>query len=290
MVSGRRASWAAATSLLYGITEIRVGTVARWLILALIPIVPVMVELADWPKWVKVPFLPVTFHLIYWWAFLVLLVGAWEISQKGRRRVAWLVYWQERARTLAGNIDEIGQNLLGGKLGGGKPASPDRIAAGILQQITDVVTDLTRPDQGVHVMACMLVPIPDGMRNVIALQAVAYNQNAGRGKTRIERGTPSPAFEAFDSGVAKIVADTLEEPYRKEFEGRPYRCVMAFPVVIGGQKLAVVTVDATQEGHFTEAVRVQTELDAAIFPYLKLIGLARIAEQKGGRRGKNNFT
>lgn len=280
---------AAATWMLAGAGQIRVATVLRWIALAAIPIVPTMVELAGWPRWVHPPVLP-SFHVIYWWAVLVLCVGIWELRSKVRGKLAWQVYWHERARVLAGNIEEIGEYLLGGRVGGGKPASADRIIAGILQQVVDVVEDLTQPGSDTHITACLLVPRFDGRGSSAAflgLQAITYNKNLSRNKSFISVGSPSPALDAYENSAARVVADTSEKKYLAAFEGRPYRSVMAFPANIGGRVLAVVTVDATTAGHFNDDVRVQKGIDAAIFPFLKLIGLARIAEEKGARRARN---
>ena len=218
-------------------------------------------------------------------------MGGIEVYARGKRRAEWLVYWLERGRVLGGNLEEIAQYIIGRRPGGGLPSSLDRIVAGILQQIVDVVEDLTPPPAGVHITACMLVPVFEpsgGPDDVTGLQTLTYSKNLSRNKSFIALDRVGPATEAWKTGVPKVVADTLEEPYREEFEGRPYRAVMAFPVKIGsggGQKVAIVTVDATEAYHFTEETRIQKGIDAAIFPFLKLIGLARIAEQKGGRRG-----
>jgi hypothetical protein len=291
-MNNSRLSTAAGRALLISLSNVRARTLVRWLLLAAIPIVPTMVELADWPTWVDPPVLP-TFHIIYWWASLVLAFGGFEAYANGRRRESWQTYWQDRGRILGGNMDEIALVLLGGKGGGGKAASPDRIAAGILQQVADVVSDLTRPNSGTHIMACMLIPVYEaagGTRRLVALQATTYNQNAGRNKSRISIDDPSPACEAFKTGRAQVVADTSVAPYTEQFSDRPYRSVMAYPVQIGGggaHRLAVVTIDATEAGHFTEEGRIRDGIDAAIFPFLKLIGLVRIAEQKRGARGTN---
>jgi hypothetical protein len=246
-----------------------------------------MVELVNWPMWVDPPILP-SFHVIYWWAVLVLVVGAVGVYKKGEQRTEWQEYWQERGRTLGGNMEEIGQYMLGGRGGGAKASSVDRIAAGVLQQIADVVKDLTAPPAGTHIASCMLVPELDAGGEPLALQAVAYNQNSGRHFSRIAIDAPGPATEAFRSGTPKVLSDTSVPPYDVQFAGRDYRSVMAYPVNIGhgaGRRLAIVTIDATVVGHFHDADRTEKGIDAAIFPLLKLVGLLRIAELKGGRRG-----
>lgn len=142
------------------------------------------------------------------------------------------------------------------------------------------------PGGETHLTSCLLKPRFDGAGDLEALQAFTYNKNLARNKSLITVGTPSPALEAFTGPSVKIVADTCEAKYRVAFEGRPYRSVMAFPVIIGGRVLAVVTVDSAVAGHFTDEMRVEKGIDAAIFPFLKLLGLALIAERKGGRRGR----
>jgi hypothetical protein len=273
------------------LVSIRLRTLFRWLTYAAVPIVPTLVELANWPRWVALPF-GYHVHVIYAWTVLVLAVGAVELAEKGRRRTEWLLYWQDRARTLAGSVDEIAQLVAGGQVGGGRPASPDRIAAGLLRQITDVVHDLTHPPPGVEIMACMLQPVEHtGAAGTMepALQPVTYSENAGRHRARVPLDTPSPAAEAFKNGRPRVLADTEEDDYRSEVDEARRRSVMAFPVQIGGDpagRLGVVTIDASAANVFNERLRVHKGVGRAILPYLKLLGLIRIAELKGGRRGK----
>lgn len=253
------------------------------------PVFPTVLELANWNREGWIPGLP-KFNVIYAWAVVAVAVAANEYYRKHMRRLEWLAYWIERGRVLAGNMDEIGQVIVGRKVGGAQPASPDRIAAGVLQQTVDIVNDLLPPAEGCRVMSCMLVPILDG-EQAVALQATAYNQNVGRNKSRIALDTPGPAQEAFRTGRVAVVADTAVGEYRRQFEGRPYRSVIAYPIRIGGdygRVLAIVCLDATEAGHFTQESRVDRGIDAAIIPCLKLIALLRIAEMKGGRRGRQN--
>jgi hypothetical protein len=286
-----RLNKAAALSLLRGTIDVRLGTVVRVLVYAAIPVIPAMVELAGWDKWQKAFFLPYRFHLIYWWAILVVVILFFENWEKGKRAVQWQAYWTERGRIIAGVLDEVGQYLTHQPADGRRP-SIDRIGAGVLQQIVTVVRDLTRPDEGVHIMACILIPeekVIDGGKQPVGLQASVYNEAAGRHKSWISLSKPGPAQEAYETGRPAVVADTSAEPYREQFEGKPYRSVMAFPVNVGqksGRKIAIVTVDATQANTFTPETLEQHGIEAAIFPYLKMIGLLRVAEQRGGRRGR----
>lgn len=58
----------------------------------------------------------------------------------------------------------------------------------------------------------------------------------------------------------------------------------AFAVNVGqarGKGLAVVAIDATEANFFTEQRLREKGVEAAIFPYLKLIGMAILAERKG---------
>lgn len=277
--------------MLLGAMDVQIGTFLRWASYVAIPVIPTMVELVGWPRWVDPPFWP-SFHIIYWWALLVLAVMGWETYERGQKAVQWLAYWTDRGRLVGGNIEEIGEFMLSRPGDGGPTPSVQQIGAEILGQIVTVVSDLTHPPAGVHIMACMLVPVVEktGEReHVTALQASIYNQNAGRNRSRIPINVPGPACEAYHYGRPAVIPDTSQEPYTKQFEGKPYRSVMGFPVNIGsrgGRKIAVVTVDATAPNTFTEEILREKGIEAAIFPYLKMIGLLRIAEQKGGVRGK----
>jgi hypothetical protein len=143
---------------------------------------------------------------------------------------------------------------------------------------------MMQPDENVTVMACVLLPTPANPAETWSLNASIYNEAAGRHKSEIPKETPSPAWDAFESGKMSVVPDTGVEPYAAQFSNRDYKSVVAFSVNIGqrrGRRLAVVTVDANDPNFFTEQRLREKGIEAAIFPYLKLIGLALLADTKG---------
>lgn len=283
--ASRYLSVAAATGLLTSAAQVRISTVLRWLAYVAIPVVPTMVELAGWNIWQKLPYLP-SFHLIYWWAILVTGVILYETFTRGLQAVRWQEFWVTRGRRIGGSADEIGQ-LLVHRREDGRRTSEDAIIADLLRQIVEVVGDIMGRPNGVQIMACILLPKyegPPNNRTVAELEASIYNEASGRHKSRLPHGAPGPAWEAFESGTSSVVADTTAAPYVAQFAGRPYKSVAAFCVNIGhrrGRRLAVVTVDATQSNFFTDELVRSRGIEAAVFPYLKLIGMALLASQRG---------
>lgn len=278
-------SVAAATGFLTAAARVRVSTVVRWAVYVAIPVVPTMVELAGWSIWQRLPYLG-SFHVIYWWAVLVGAVILYESFTRGKQAVRWQEVWVTRARRIAGTTDDIGQLLIHRREDGRAP-SVDAIIADILRQIVEVVSDVVGPSPGVQIMSCVLLPRYQGPakeRTVAELEASIYNEAAGRHKSRLKRGEPGPAWEAFESGTFSVVADTSAPEYAEQFAGRRYRSVVAFCVNIGhrrGRRLAVVTIDATETDFFTEALVRSRGIEAAVFPYLKLIGMALLAKDRG---------
>jgi hypothetical protein len=283
---GRRyLSAAAATAFLTGASHVRVRTVLRWAAYVAVPVVPTMVELAGWRTWQKLPFLP-SFHVIYWWAVLVCGVLLYESISRGRQAVRWQEFWIDRGRNLGGITEDIGELLIHRKHDGRAP-SLDAIIADLLRQIVRLTTDILQPPPHVKVMACVLLPefeTPVRARRIRSLRATVYSEAAGRHKSEIPRGTPSPAWEALTSASPAVVPHTHAEPYADAFAGREYRSVAAFAVNVGqgrGRALAVVCIDASVPNFFTEHGLRERGVEAAIFPYRKLIGVALLADSKG---------
>lgn len=278
-------SVAAATGFLTAAARVRVSTVVRWVVYVAIPVVPTMVELAGWNIWQRLPYVG-SFHVIYWWAALVAAVILYESFTRGRQAVRWQEVWVTRGRRIAGTTDDIGQLLIHRREDGRAP-SVDAIIADILRQIVEVVSDIIGPSPSVEIMSCVLLPRYEGTgksRTVAELEASIYNEAAGRHKSRLKPDDPGPAWEAFESGTFSVVPDTSAPKYAEQFASRRYKSVAAFCVNIGqrrGKRLAVVTIDATETNFFTEDLIRSRGIEAAIFPYLKLIGMALLAKERG---------
>lgn len=263
----------------------RVRTVLRWAAYVAVPVVPTMVELAGWKMWQKLPLLP-SFHLIYWWAGLVCAVMLYESISRGRQAVRWQEFWIDRGRSLGGIAEDVGELLIHRKQDGRAP-SLEAILADLLRQIVRSATDLLQPPPHVKLMACVLLPeyeAPVGARRVRSLRTAVFNEAAGRPRLELRRGTPSPAWEAFDSAAPSVEPDVRSAPHAGDAAGQEFRSVAAFAVNVGahrGKGLAVVCIDATEPGFFTEEGLRQRGFHAAIFPYLMLMGIALLAEGKG---------
>jgi hypothetical protein len=281
----RYLSAAAATAFLTGASRVRVGTVLRWAAYVAIPVVPTMVELAGWNVWQKLPTLP-TFHLIYWWAGLVCAVMLYESISRGRQAVRWQEFWVDCGRNLGGITEDIGELLIHRRQDG-RPPSLETILADLLRQIVRLTADLLQPPGHVKLMACVLLPeyeTPASARRVRTLKAAVYNEAAGRLKSEFPSGTPNPGWNALTSAAPSVVPDTGPAPHPGDGTGQEFRSVVAFAVNIGGVRgkgLAVVCIEATEPNFFTEERLRQQGFEAAVFPYIKLVGIAILAESKG---------
>jgi hypothetical protein len=227
-----------------------------------------------------------TFHVIYWWAGLVCLVMLYESISRGRQAVRWQEFWIDRGRNLGGITEDIGALLIHRKQDG-RPPSLDAIIADLLRQIVRLTSDLLQPPSHIELMACVLLPeydSPVSARRVRSLKAAVYNEAAGRPKLEIPRGTASPAWDALEKASPSVTPDTGPSPYAADSAGREFRSVAAFAVNIGGQRgrgIAVICIDATEPNFFTEERLRERGFEAAIFPYIKLVGIALLAETKG---------
>lgn len=233
-------------------------------------------------SWIDIPG-PLMVNLLGLWA--VLIVGRWGATQvkRGKHMAEWNVYWSKRADLLAGNISEARQLLFIGRRKGGREISSKQIVAGLLQQIVDVAQQLTGAPDSIIIQACMLRPVSrDGM--VVGLRAETYNKlTSSHRHSLIPLDCAGAATEAYRTNRIAVVHDTLVEPYRQQFEGRPYRCVAAFPVEIGdgtGKLRVVVTIDASAPYILTDAVVERLGIKDAVSPFLSLIGLVEMGAKR----------
>lgn len=203
----------------------------------------------------------------------------------GRRVGQYRDHEARRADVLAGNVDEVGGLFAGRKMRHADSPSPERITAGLLQGVADVAASyIARP--GAVVQAALIVPRERAGkwgRVVEYLKVRGYNQlAASRAFSEIELTTKdSPAVIAYESGRRHVAPDTTAEPYRNVFRHRPYKSVTALPVslrCVEGKPLAIVTIDVNEANALTDEL-LDSGLERAIQPYLKLIGLIQLASQ-----------
>jgi hypothetical protein len=274
---------------LRGMTHVTLGTVFRILLYVGVIATPVLIEPGFRKGWREIPGLEYRVNILGLWLIALLATGTYEIAKGGKVQARWLTYWADRARLLSGVIAETGMLLLCGTRQGGREISWVRIGADLLQQIVEIVRTLTEAREGTQIYACLLIPEIEGTVTV-ALQATIYSQNTRRAFSRIPSGVAGPAWEAYQTNRPAVVPDTSEEPYRAQFEHRPYRSVVAFPVSLGsgpGRRLAVVTCDSTVSRTFTPELLDKKGVEEAISPYLELLGVLIVAKNKGEADGKD---
>ena len=232
-------------------------------------------------SWIDVPG-PYMTNLLAVWAALT--IGRWGATQvrRGKHTAEWNLYWSRRADVLAGNISEARQLLFSGKRKGGREISSQRIVAGLLQQIVDVTHQLTRAPESVIIQSCLLLPLKKGGK-VVALRAQTYNKlTSSHRHAAIPLSCPGAATEAYRENRIAVVNDTREEPYKTQFEGRPYKCIAAFPVDLGdgsGRDRAVVTIDASEPYILSDSIVERLGIKDAVSPFLSLIGLVLTGER-----------
>lgn len=250
--------------------------------------VPVLIELDRMRDRWTLPGTARYVDLIWVWAAAFAVTVLIERAKEGVEVFRWNDFWSERATVLTGSIGQLCEMVRYRRNSGRRKPEPSRIASSLLQQLTDVIEGLTRPGKGNKITSCLLVPERDGRAagsKVVALVAFTYNHLTDRRYSRVPIDRPGAAGPAFCEKEPVVVSDTTVPPYAEEFKGRPYKSVIGFPVLVGGEVLAVVTVDATEAGFFTQELMERKLLADSIAPYLKLIALLRLIETKGGDHG-----
>ncbi|HST62029.1 MAG TPA: hypothetical protein VLK84_25230 [Longimicrobium sp.] len=258
--------------------RIRIVPVGAFGVAALLGVIPMWLEFGTFPRWapreqVGVPL------LIAWIAiFLATEVTRRYLARRGARK------WErqlrdtelDRADDLAGAIDRLCAALIPSASGG---LAPDHIQAMLLQGIVQIARESIGADASVRLHASLLVPVSrrDGKRQVRYLATVCMNRLAERrGWASFKVDAKGPAQDTYRDGRCRVVADTAAEAVRHIFTGGSFRSIVTLPVTLrclGGKRLAVVSVDASEPGTFTDAL-VRQRFEQAAGPYLKLIALS----------------
>lgn len=201
-----------------------------------------------------------------------------NLGKRGARR--WQEQWQlaelERADDLAGVIDHL---CAGFVPAGDGAATADRIHAALLQGIVDVARVRSGVDPDVRLHASLLVPVVRrvGRRHVPHLQVIATSRLVeGRGWTSYRLDAKGPVQDTYRDGGVRVTADTAPGTDGALLAGQSYRSVLTLPVALKcmeGRRIAVVSVDASVPGMFTDAL-LQRGFEQAVSPYIKLIALS----------------
>ncbi|HLM67419.1 MAG TPA: hypothetical protein VK358_07830, partial [Longimicrobium sp.] len=184
----------------------------------------------------------------------------------------------ERADQLAGVIDRLCAAVLptaSGRL------APEHLPAVLLQGIVDAVRATAGIGQGVHLHASLLVPESrrERRRQVPYLRIISMNRLAERrGWASFKVDARGPAQDTYRDGRVRVVDDTAAGSVRSVFKGGSFRSIITLPVTLrclGGQRIAIVSIDASEPGVFPEAL-VRARLEQATGPHLKLIALSLV--------------
>jgi hypothetical protein len=263
---------------------IRIVPVGAFAVAMLLGIIPMWLEFGTFPGWA--PRDKVGGPLLAGWVvlFCVTEVARRYWGRRGAKR------WEEqlklfeldRADQLAGAIDRICASLV--PQGNGQLA-PDHIQASLLQGIVDTVRAMASIDPTITLHASLLVPEMrrEGRRNVRYLAITSTNRLAERrGWASFKADSNGPAQDSYGDGRFRVVPDTEEAGVRNLFAGRAYRSIVTLPVSLrcmGSKRLAVVSIDASGPGIFTEEL-VRLRLEPVTAPHLKLIAQSLILGQR----------
>lgn len=257
---------------------IRIVPVSAFVVAVLLGIIPMWLEFGTFPRWA--PREKVGAPLLVAWIVIFLAAEAARryLARRGARK------WEEqlrgieleRADLLAGAIDRLCALLV--PQGNGHLA-PDHIQASLLQGIVDAARAMANVDPAVKLHASLLVPETrrEGRRQVRYLTIVSTNRLAERrGWASFRIDGPGPAQDTWKDGRCRVVPDTGAESVRNIFRSGAYRSIATLPVTmrcLGGKRLAIVSVDASEPGVFTQDL-VMSRLEQAAAPHLKLLALS----------------
>lgn len=266
---------------------IRVVPISAFAVAVLLGVVPMWLEFGPFPRWA--PREKVGTPLLAGWiaVFLAAEVVRRFLGSRGARR------WEEqlrrseleRADQLAGAIDRICASLVPD--GEGRLA-PDHIQASLLQGIVEAVRVLADIDAHVRLHAALMIPVlrRDGRRQGRYLQITSTSRLAeGRGWGAFKVDATGPAQDTYRDGRTRAVPDTGAESVRTLFPGEAYASIVTLPVTLRcmqGRPLAVVSVDASAPGVFTDTL-LRQGLEQAVAPYVKLIALSLTLDHRETR-------
>jgi hypothetical protein len=257
---------------------VRIVPLGAFGVAALLGVIPMWLEFGTFPGWA--PREKVGGPLLVAW--IVIFLAA-EVTRRylGKRSAS---QWErqlrdnelDRADQLAGVIDRLCAAVIPRASGG---LAPDHIQAMLLQGIIQIACEVVGADAALKLHASLLVPETrrEGKRQVRYLKTTCMNRLAQRrGWASFKVDAKGPAQDTYRDGRSRVVPDTAAEGVRDIFTGRSFRSIVTLPVAlqcVEGKRLAIVSVDASEPGIFTDAF-VRERLEQAAGPYLKLIALS----------------
>jgi hypothetical protein len=236
---------------------IRIVPIGAFGVAVLLGVIPMWLEFGAFPRWA--PREIVGGPLLVAWIVIFLAAEVTRRYLAGRSANQWESQLRdielERADQLAGAIDRLCASLV--PQGSGQLA-PDHIQASLLQGIVDAVRAIGGISPGIKLHASLLVPETrrEGRRHIRCLRIISMNRLAERrGWASFKLDGAGPAQDTYRDGRFRAIPDTDAEAVRNIFTGRSYRSIVTLPVTLrcmGGKRLAIVSVDASEPGMFTD--------------------------------------
>lgn len=263
---------------------IRIVPIGAFGVAVLLGVIPMWLEFGTFPRWA--PREKVGGPMLVAWITIFLAAEVTRRYLARRSASKWERQLRdielERADQLAGAIDRLCASLIPQADG---QLAPDHIQASLLQGIVDAVRAIGSIGPEIKLHASLLVPETrrEGRRHIRYLRIISVNRLAERrGWASFRVDGPGPAQDTYRDGRFRAIPDTAAESVRNIFTGRSYRSIVTFAVTLrcmGGERLAVLSVDASAPGVFTEEL-VRARLEQITAPHLKLIAQSLILARR----------
>jgi hypothetical protein len=126
------------------------------------------------------------------------------------------------------------------------------------------------PTPDAALMCCLLRPSSDPSP---VLKVVAYSDFRGDKvpAADIPLDEPEGAAHALRDRAMRYVADVQVGAHAHCFKGKPYRAILAIPVMHEGACLGVVSLDSTRAGHFDGRI---DEIAAHALPFIEMLAFS----------------
>lgn len=181
--------------------------------------------------------------------------GANWLAEKGLRRIDY-----DHSKRVTAGLRAL-RSLLGGQ-GGDASRFHDHILRCIKETAQGVC-----PTPDASVLCCLLRPAGAG------LTVVAYSDYRGEKvpSADIPLVEPEGAAKAYRELQTNYLPDVQVSPHAPCFKGKPYRAMLAIPVMHEGTCLGVVSLDSTRAGHFDDRV---DEIAVHTFPFIEILAFS----------------